>query len=538
MKKIIFFLSYAWFINFVVAQTGPQLSTSVTPANEFVVNIGHVFHLQYRCMYPMTYQLDIPSGSNDLHVQRKYTSSDAWSLIPEKTSEDYFNAIEAVRFDYANSRAYVSAAFSPASDSLFLQIIDGSSNPITPVYSGISKYYDNRVAAVTVSADDYSSDNIVYNSIDLYPPLLDIFRSYKLYVTVGIVTNYVSSYGWTIMQQQLDSGYVEAASHSRTHSHIPYDHPYDEVVGSHNDIVSKLRLPELFRSGSQGYVYTWIPPFGEHDSTVVDSLIGVAGYLAPRIYEGEDTTSPRVYIYGNTTFANWNVERNHFMPFFPSLEIGAPSWGGGDTSLASLNGFFDAVITSGGIYHFMWHPQTIFADRDSFYLRSHLEYVSQRKNIWYVNLGHLYLYHLLQNGENIITGTGTSWTEVSTGFATTTTINTLAAIGSNIFVGTDAGVFHTTDNGLTWPEVDNGLTNKNVNALVAIGSNLFAGTEGNGAFLSTDNGADWTAVNSDPMTWTHVYLLPQMVRISLQVPGGLRSMACFFPPTMVQTGLQ
>jgi len=394
MKTIILFLSSICFINFVFAQTGSQITTTITSENEFIVNINHTLHLQYGCMYPMTYQLDIPSGSYGLLAQRKYTSGDTWSTLQEKTSADTFNAIEAVRFDYTNDRAYVSAAFSPTSDALFIRIMNGS-NPVTLTFSGISKYYDNRVAVVTVSADDYSSDDIIYNSIPLYPTLLDIFRSYKLYVTVGIVTSYTDSDGWTIIQQQLDSGYVEAASHSRTHGFVPYSDYTGEVVGSHDDILANLTLPELFRSGSQGYVYTWIAPHGNDDDSI-EQLVGVAGYLAPRLYEGRPTDDPREYIFGDSIFADWDAQQNHFAPFLPSLEIGAPPWGGGDTSLSSLNGFFDEVLAKGDIYHFMWHPQVIFADRDLFYFRSHLEYISQRKNVWYVNLGHLYLYHLLQ----------------------------------------------------------------------------------------------------------------------------------------------
>jgi hypothetical protein len=400
MKVIIFFLPSICFINFIFAQTGSQITTTITSENEFIVNIDHTLHLQYGCMYPMTYQLDIPSGLSGLLAQRKYSSGDSWSPLQEKTSADTFNAIEAVRFDYTNNRAYVSAAFSPTSDYLFIRIMNGS-NPITLTFSGISKYYDNRVAAVTVSADDYSSSDYVYNSIPLYPPLLDIFRSYKLYVTVGIVTSYTDSNGWLVMQQQLDTGYVEAASHSRIHGFTPYADPIGEVVGSHNDILANLTLPELFRSGSQGYVYTWIAPHG-YDDTTVERLVGVAGYLVSRLYTGIPKDPIRENIYGDSTFAAWDAQRNHFVPFWPSLEIGAPDWGGGDTSLTSLNGFFDAVIACGGIYHFMWHPQVIFADRDSWYFRNHLEHISQRKNIWYVNLGHLYLYHLLQISDGVL----------------------------------------------------------------------------------------------------------------------------------------
>ena len=217
--------------NFAFTQSGSKLSITVTGSNAFIVVIDSAIHQRYGFAYPMTYRLNIPTGSSGLHVQRKYTTSSGWSSnIPEKTTTDSFNAIEAVRFDYTNKIAYVSTAFSSASDSLFIQIINTTLNPIALTFGGISKYYDNRVAAVTVSSDDWCDGN-VSDTNNSFAALLDIFRSYKLYVTVGIITGdnidtstgwYSTHYSWTIMQQQLDSGFVEAASHSRTHSGQPF----------------------------------------------------------------------------------------------------------------------------------------------------------------------------------------------------------------------------------------------------------------------------------------------------------------------------
>ena len=93
------------------------------------------------------------------------------------------------------------------------------------------------------------------------------------------------------MQQQLDSGFVEAASHSRTHSGQPFN--TSEVVGSYNDIIDSLILPPLFRSGSRQYVYTWISPFGNWSDSIYNSgfgpdsvniLVGTANYLIARLY--------------------------------------------------------------------------------------------------------------------------------------------------------------------------------------------------------------------------------------------------------------
>ena len=67
----------------------------------------------------------------------------------------------------------------------------------------------------------------------------------------------------------------------------------------------------------------------------------------------------------------------------------------------------------------------------------------------------------------------------------------VAVLGTNLFAGTDAGVFLSTNNGTSWAEVNTGLTVPNVNVLTVNGTDLFAGTIW-GAFLSTNNGTNWT----------------------------------------------
>ncbi len=77
------------------------------------------------------------------------------------------------------------------------------------------------------------------------------------------------------------------------------------------------------------------------------------------------------------------------------------------------------------------------------------------------------------------------------------TIVCLAVSGSNVFAGTySAGVFLSTNNGANWRAINNGMTNSVVYAITTIGTNVFAGTYGSGVFLSTDNGANWKAVNN------------------------------------------
>jgi hypothetical protein len=390
-----------------------RLSTSVSSNGTLVVVLNHTVHVQYGCSYPVTYQLKIPRGSAGLSGKRRYTGTDAWELLPAKTSQDFFNAIEAVRFDYDNGKAYASVAFSASTDSVFIQIVDSLSNPVAVHFDGICRLYDNRVAAVTATADDYSdwvSSGSASSGFDMNA-VLSVCRSYNLYVTVGVITDprYTTNGSWSLLQQEADSGFIEVASHSRNHLPTPYDSTsfrgftsaVGEVIGSSQDIKANLTLPPLFSMGGIKYVYTWIAPYGDYDA-VVDSLTGAAGYLAVRLYANLPGSGPREYVYGDSALANWDSRRDHFTPFYPSVELGAPSWGGGDTSEASLNGLFDAIVANGDLYHFMWHPQVVCADINKPYFRQHLSYISNRKNIWYANLGHIYLYHLIQTANTSI----------------------------------------------------------------------------------------------------------------------------------------
>src|SRR3972149_4392503 len=76
-------------------------------------------------------------------------------------------------------------------------------------------------------------------------------------------------------------------------------------------------------------------------------------------------------------------------------------------------------------------------------------------------------------------------------------VQCFAKQGTDLFAGTDSGVFKTTNNGTNWISVNDGLTDKHISSLALIGDNLFAGTNGGGVFLSSNNGLSWTTVNSD-----------------------------------------
>jgi hypothetical protein len=81
-------------------------------------------------------------------------------------------------------------------------------------------------------------------------------------------------------------------------------------------------------------------------------------------------------------------------------------------------------------------------------------------------------------------------------------VSCFAVSGTNLFAGTDWGVFLSTNNGASWTAVNEGFLKypynnttryAAVNCFAISGASLFAGAKG--VFLSTDNGTNWTAVS-------------------------------------------
>jgi photosystem II stability/assembly factor-like uncharacterized protein len=98
---------------------------------------------------------------------------------------------------------------------------------------------------------------------------------------------------------------------------------------------------------------------------------------------------------------------------------------------------------------------------------------------------------------------GVTWTEVNNGLPKLDDkykpAISFAIVGSTLFTGTQDGIYKTTNNGADWTISSNGLPNKSgtttpvpVGSLLVNGATLFAGTT-EGVYRSTDSGATWSA---------------------------------------------
>ena len=351
----------------------------VRESNMTIISVDYQIHIDYGLSYPLTYEFSLPEGSENLKAYRKFQTEDNWELMEEKTNDDFFNGIEVIRFDYESNIAFLSVGFSSISDSIFLIIMDLDENNLDMEYLGTSEYYDNRKAVVTITGDDWAD----YCNLKFVQACTN-FRSFNLWYSVGVISGpgWLSNTSWNDIQNQIDLGLVDIVAHSRTHPYIPYIDTEGEVLGNKQDLIDNLDLSNHNSSGENEYIYAWVAPYGEYNSAI-DTMTSIGKYLISRLF-----------YWGDNNFSDWDNELNKFDPVGASIEVGSSNYWG-STDINELNETFDSVIESNGIYHLMTHPNILEWNED--FTWDHLEYISNKKDIWYVGFGHLYLYRFMQN---------------------------------------------------------------------------------------------------------------------------------------------
>jgi len=92
------------------------------------------------------------------------------------------------------------------------------------------------------------------------------------------------------------------------------------------------------------------------------------------------------------------------------------------------------------------------------------------------------------------TNEGLNWSVVNSGI-TDTVIESLGLDGNNILAGTFNGnIFLSSDNGQSWTLKKNGITAHFITSIISLGNSLFIGTDA-GVYQSTNHGDSWNLIS-------------------------------------------
>ena len=361
----------------------------------FMFSIESLHQERYGAQYPLTYKFFLPDQVQLITVEKFSENLDEWISLKQKNDNQFFNGKEIFRYDSLKGEVFISAAFNEDSSLLKIGITYQTlDEKITPEFVDITSYYDDRKAVVTATMDDYNPGSQTAESAALKSAME--FQKHKIWLTVGVVTRHSSAinfsrpYVWQQFQSLLNGGYIEPASHSRTHPHFIFDEVnYEsEIGGSKEDLINYLEFPSLFTHKNKKYVYTWIAPYGQWNSLTEKSL-AESNFLVNRCY-----------LCTSFYLADFNESVGFFSPVKYSAEMGVTSWKSNATnSVIELNGKFDRAYDNGLVYHLVLHPQSV--DWMQEYPNLHLDYIARRTDVWYVSLGHLYLYQATKEAINI-----------------------------------------------------------------------------------------------------------------------------------------
>jgi photosystem II stability/assembly factor-like uncharacterized protein len=103
------------------------------------------------------------------------------------------------------------------------------------------------------------------------------------------------------------------------------------------------------------------------------------------------------------------------------------------------------------------------------------------------------------NGVWRSTNSGNTWEKVSDGIDPYAIVFTIAAVGSDIYAGTDVyGLYKSSDNGRNWTNLDPSVTTQfwDYQFIAGDSNTIFAASYRNGMLRSTDQGVSWSLANN------------------------------------------
>jgi photosystem II stability/assembly factor-like uncharacterized protein len=144
----------------------------------------------------------------------------------------------------------------------------------------------------------------------------------------------------------------------------------------------------------------------------------------------------------------------------------------------------------------------------------------------------LNVHALAVSGTNIFAGTfnggvflstnnGTNWSATNNGLPTGNSVNTITVSGANIFTTFEGdGIFLSTNNGSSWAEVNSGISNRPIVSLAVSGASIYVGDVYGSLFYSENNGNSWARLN---LSLDHLSIATDFVNIGSNLFVGTRS---------------
>ncbi len=75
-------------------------------------------------------------------------------------------------------------------------------------------------------------------------------------------------------------------------------------------------------------------------------------------------------------------------------------------------------------------------------------------------------------------------------------INCIAELNGNIYLGAESGIYKSTDGGMTFSKINNGIIGTPIKCITTLGETIFIGSRNNGVFYSPNAGNSWVSINA------------------------------------------
>jgi photosystem II stability/assembly factor-like uncharacterized protein len=161
--------------------------------------------------------------------------------------------------------------------------------------------------------------------------------------------------------------------------------------------------------------------------------------------------------------------------------------GGSVNCLTNLNSYLFAGTDGGGIYTSTNNGQSWKYSSDGLISRT----------IYSFGISGTKIYAGTYNGLHVSLNYGFNWSQIYINGLQQQNIKALLILNNMIFAGSNAyGIFLSTNGGMNWSSVNDGLESNNIRAFCNIGTNIFVATV-DGVYKSSDYGKNWININNN-----------------------------------------